>query len=179
MSCGSEAGRAERLPRGCFKTFPQQGCRITGDVSCWVCGLALRRDWDEGVQGRFSRMRRTILRTEKSCNHGPAPRAPHTSGSPRGRRWTDVRLSPGHVPGACRRLSVVPVACGAALADTRQPEPAYLATLFDQPLARAVPPPERWVDHTAAGSAAVLPMLSFQVTECWTDPEAWVASQRA
>ncbi len=58
----------------------------------------------------------------------------------------------------------------------RQPEPAYLATLFDQPLARAVPPPERWVDHTAAGSAAVLPMLSFQVTECWTDPEAWVAS---
>jgi len=42
-------------------------------------------------------------------------------GSPRGTRWTDGLAIPraGRVPGACRRLSVVPVAGGAALAGTR------------------------------------------------------------
>src|SRR6266446_7667896 len=40
--------------------------------------------------GRFSRTRRTILRNEKSSNHGPAPWAPRTSGEPAGHevdRW--------------------------------------------------------------------------------------------
>jgi len=45
----------------------------------------------------------------------------------------------------------------------------YPVTLFDQLSARAAPPAERWVHQTAARSAAVVPMLSFQVTECSTD----------
>ncbi len=92
MPRGSEASKAERLPKGCFRTSSRGPSVLLGDLSGCVCGLALRRD-HEGVQGWFSRMRRTILRNEKRCNHGPAPRAPHTSGSPRGTRWTDVRLS--------------------------------------------------------------------------------------
>jgi len=57
--------------------------------------------------------------------------------------------------------SVVSFAGGAALAHTRRPEPAYLATLFDQPSARAAPPAERWVDRTASGSPRCYPCYLF------------------
>jgi hypothetical protein len=91
------------------------------------------------------------------------------------------------VPGACRRLSVVAVAGGTALADTRalgldlpRPPPLgrstppsgccpYPVTLFDQSSAGVASATERWVDQEDAGLVAVLPMLSFQLTEYSAD----------
>ena len=97
-------------------------------------------------------MRRTIFRTEKSYNHGPAPRAPHTSGSPRGTRWTDGRQSDER--GACQ---------GRAAGSLSWPSPAARPWLFDQPSSRAASPPEGWTDQSgcAFGRAATHAIVSI------------------
>jgi hypothetical protein len=102
--------------------------------------------------------------------HCPAQRAPQRSGEHAGHevgRYPAIQRA-GPVPGPCRKLSVLAVAGGTSLAD-RPAGPAYPVTLFDEPSARAASRAERWVDQRDAGSAAVLPMLSFQLTECSAD----------
>ena len=58
MPRGSEASRAERLPRGCFRASSGGASVLPGDLSSRVYGLALRGDWEEGI-------RRPVLKNEK------------------------------------------------------------------------------------------------------------------
>ena len=127
-----------------------------GDVSGRVHGLVQRWDRAKASSGRLSRMRRTILRNEKRCNHGPAPRAPRKSGSPRGTRWTDVPLSrersgcQGRAAG-----SVLASAGGTPLADTRALDPLIQLRCLTNP--RLAPRHRRnagWMKRPRFGRAA-------------------------
>ena len=91
---------------GLFQGVQRRGLCITGRR----LRQGLRPRSTQGVgrslQGRFSRMRRTILRNEKSYSHRPAPRAPRASGEPAGHEVGRCPAIPraGRVPGACRGL---------------------------------------------------------------------------
>ncbi len=102
VPCGRPVGPSD-CPRVVSGRSRSGASVLPGDVSSWGCGLALGRDGDKAFRGRLSGMRGTIPRAEKCHNHGPAPRAPHTSGSPRGTRRTDVRLSGER--GTCQGLA--------------------------------------------------------------------------
>lgn len=94
VPCGSEASRAERPPRVCFKAFQQRGLCIAGRLPGGFTALVNAGIRTRASRAGFSKLRMPLLRNEKNHNHHPAPRAPHDRGA-RGARG-------GPMPGLCR-----------------------------------------------------------------------------
>ncbi len=70
---GSEGSKPERPPRVVSRRSHSGASVLPGDVSCWVYSLALRRDWDEVIQGWVLKNEKDPLRGENGYDHGPRP----------------------------------------------------------------------------------------------------------
>ena len=136
---------------------------MPGDVSDRVYGLAQRRDQEQGVQP-FLKNEKAILRTENSYNHRSAPRAPRIRREHAGREMTAGWLS--RERGACQgRAAGFPSWQSPAARPwpTRERSNWTLIQLLCLTNARLALRQRRnagW-DQWDAGSAAVVPMLSF------------------